>query len=277
MKKKLPVLLLSALFLVGCNEQPAPETPAPEKEPETVLPGPVSNDDNGSDNNNVTNDDNGGGTNTNDNGDNTNTNNGDNVDVNNNENNNNNNDDNKKESQEYVATFVTCGDGFSNEIPMRTAFAGSTNANNVDKLKTYLSRGLEYDDLITNLEFGGYVQALDAYQGVVHLCLGSSSTDGLMTWTSTRKILKVETTVVNYYKTYTAWVEGQAVPDSITSDCLAHFMIDDTDYSLELTESLVPEVKTFTQTYGEEGTSSFSFASVSGRVLIKSIRITWKI
>lgn len=284
MKKNLAILLCSTLLLVGCKEQPQSENNNPDINQN-------QNNDNGGENNNQNNDNgnnnqnqDNGGENNNQNNDNGNSDNGNNNNQNNdNGNNNNQNQDNggdnnqtNNETTNYKVTFQTYGDAFNYAMPKRTQLSGSSNAANVEKFANYIKDGLMYNDVVSSLEFNGYVQALDADQGVVYLCLGSSNTDGAMTWNSTRKILKVETTVINYYKTYTAYVEGQAVP-GVTSDMLAHFQIDETDYSLELTESLVPEEKTFSATYGEEGTNSFTFMSVGGRVLIKSITVTWKI
>lgn len=240
-------LVLGALLLVGCDQQkPIVNNNDTNNNGSETIPDSSNKEENG--NNSGGSSDNNGGNSNNDNSD--------------------------KDVTGYKVTYQTYGDNFANQIPKRTQLSGETNANNVEKMKTFFTTGLLYDDLLTTLAFTGYVQSLDADQSIVYLCLGSGSKDGMMTWNSTRKILKVEATVVNYYKTYTAYVEGQAV-EGLTSDSMAHFKIDDTDNSLELTESLVPEEKTFSQTYGAEGTNTFSFTSVAGRVLIKYITITW--
>lgn len=180
---------------------------------------------------------------------------------------------NESESESYTSFIKMTGNTFEEYQSKRAQLSNDSKfQGNVDNLERYIKSNLDSsaDQRLTGLTFDGFVQSLDADKDELYVSLGSSSSDGSMTWKSTIKILKVEITVKNYYKTYSYGdVSGVSV------DNYAHFILDNTDYSLELTNSIVPEPKTFSKTY-DNGTNSFTIASLNGRVLIESFSITWE-
>lgn len=182
-------------------------------------------------------------------------------------------DDNQQTQEEttYTAYFKTTGTTFEQNFTARAELRNSGNLqNNVNALENYIRTYLDDGaNQLTKLTFNGFVQTLDA-EGGLYISLGSSSSDGSMTWYSNKKILKVEVTVKNYYKTY-----SYGTVSGVSVDNLAHFLIDETDYSLELTENIAPESKTFSVNYDNGGVNSFTVSSKDGRVLLESFTITW--
>lgn len=261
MKKKTALLLLSALLLVGCNENSNEGNKTPEtnqNQQNTNENNPTGGTETGGGNETGGNQEGGnetGGNETGGNQEGGGSQTGGNV-----------------EGNTYTATISTFGTSFEQAINDRVQFDNSRYANNVSLLKNYFGNYLEKEGCLTTLTFAGYVQSFKFDEGQ-YLCLGSSSSDGEMTWNSSLNIIKVEVTVLNYYKTY-SYVSGGNPVTGVSCDNLAHFKLDDTDHSLEMEEITVPEPHTFSATY--EGVKSFKISSVSGRVLVKSIAITWK-
>ena len=135
----------------------------------------------------------------------------------------------------------------------------------------------------TNLNTAFY----DSNNIVIQIGLGNPAKgdfiSGTFVWTSAKKITKVEVTGQCYYKT-----EG-------ATDSAAHMKIEaggkgedvtkDNDYQRPITDPVTadmdftvkeetPTYKTYTNEYSE-GVNRFCLTSLGGRVLLKSLTITW--
>ena len=242
MKRKIGLLILSALLLTGCGETESPKEENNNPEPEVIENKEENKDDSKAGDNPSGGEEDG---------------------------------ENKVEASTYSATVITTGSSFEAALSKRVQLSNESNfQGNVTILENYIKTFCEKDGCLTRLTFGGFVQTLDAAEGQF-ISLGSSSADGDMTWYSSLKIVKVEVTVINYYKTY-SYTTSEGPVNGVSCDNYAHFKIDSNDYSLEIDSDAIPEEKTFTVNYGNEGVNSFKVASVGGRVLLKKFTITWK-
>lgn len=275
MKKKILLAAVCAILLTGCGNQnqDSGNENASEINEKTNNESQSNENNNASqngENENQNSDNNNNGNNENQNNDNNNEN------QNNNTNDGGNNENNQKfdEVETVTTTFKMTGATFEQYLPKRAQLRNEGNfQTNVDKTESYIKLFLEDDKMLSRLTIDGFVQTLDCGNSgnELYLCLGSSSTGGGITWNSTAKILKVEATVKNYYKSYSY---GDVTGFNVDQN--AHFLIDESDFSLELTDaSAAPEAKTFNVSYDNGGVNSFRISSLEGRVLIQSLSITW--
>lgn len=176
---------------------------------------------------------------------------------------------NENLEDEYVASINTSGQDFRVISTEAGVQIDDTNYSaNVTKLKEYFDSKLEYKNLITNLSCTKLNTAV--WQDVCYLCIGTGYyindrfAEGDLTWTSAKKIYKVEIEAMAYAKAYQS---GFGV------DQISHVLIDEDDHSLETTEE--PVIQSFSKEYSE-GVTSFSIKSTGSRVLLKSLKITWR-
>ena len=174
--------------------------------------------------------------------------------------------------QEYTAKINFSGSDFSVYGTDASVQADKESyPGNQTKLKDYCYSKLEYENLITNLECTKLNTA--KWGGVVYLCVGTGYyvneefKNGIFNWTSGEKIYKVSIEAQAYAK------EISNKPSNV--DLLAHIAIDLDDHSLEVSDESELEFKTFEKEY-PDGVKSFSIKSLGGRVLLKSITITWR-
>jgi len=142
---------------------------------------------------------------------------------------------------------------------------------NADKLKNYFDSKLEYKNLITNLSCTNLNTA--EWKNVVYLCIGTGYyandkfVEGILKWTSGEKIYRVEIEAMAYAKARSS--------DTFATDELSHVWIDTDNHSLETATTTEPTIQTFSKEYAE-GVTSFAIKSTGSRVLLKSLKITWR-
>lgn len=140
-------------------------------------------------------------------------------------------------------------------------------AEKAELFKTALKNQLQYDACLTSITCVNLYTAV--WQDVCMIQIGSGNPakgnlkSGTFTWNSSAKIYKVEIDAQCYSKEQGA------------TDSLAHLKVDESDYSLEVAENEELEFKTISKEYAE-GTNSFSLVNDGGRVLLKSLKITWR-
>ena len=174
--------------------------------------------------------------------------------------------------QEYTAKINLSGSDFSEYATDASVQADKDSyPGNQTKLKEYCDSKLEYQNLIKSLECTKLNTA--KWGGVVYLCVGTGNyrddrfNNGIFKWTSGEKIYKVSIEAQAYAK---------EIPNQASNvDLLAHIAIDLDDHSLEVSDESELEFKTFEKEY-PDGVKSFSIKSLGGRVLLKSITITWR-
>ena len=170
---------------------------------------------------------------------------------------------------EYTATISTYGSeisSFATNAGVQVDTDLSSGANNAQKLTNCLKAQLKYEECLTSTWFQKINTAEWDSKCIVQIGTGNYAKDsfnpGTFTWNSTAKIYKVEVTAQCYAK------------PSYSEDSEAKLKIDnDAAQALKVGEEL--EFQTITKDY-ENGTNSFSIHSVDGRVLLKSLKITWR-
>lgn len=181
----------------------------------------------------------------------------------------------KEDLQEYTATLETHGLYFNTNFSEGTNLT-SASQSKVDELRTYLENPLEYENLFTSLTCE-YCTTRKV-DGDTYLQIGTGSyakgkfNEGSFKYGSKEKIYRVEVTAFNYSNPYQDYSTGALVPNVDTE---AHLLLDDIDLSLELPSTSNPVEKSVVKEY-ENGVNSFTLKTTSGRVLIKSITITWR-
>ena len=143
----------------------------------------------------------------------------------------------------------------------------SSGAAKAELFQTALKAQLEYESCLTSITCLTLNTAV--WDGVCMIQIGTGNpaknkfNPGTFTWNSSAKIYKVEIDAMCYSKEQGA------------TDSLAHLKVDGTDYSLDVGTNEELEFKTISKEYAQ-GTKSFTLVSDGGRVLLKSLKITWK-
>lgn len=181
----------------------------------------------------------------------------------------------KEDLQEYTATLETHGLYFNTNFSEGTNLT-SASQSKVDELREYLEDPLEYENLFTSLTCE-YCTTRKV-DGDTYLQIGTGSyakgkfNEGTFKYGSKEKIYRVEVTAFNYSNPYQDYSTGALVPNVDTE---AHLLLDDNDLSLELPSTSNPVEKSVVKEYAN-GVNSFTLKATNGRVLIKSITITWR-
>ena len=171
---------------------------------------------------------------------------------------------------EYTATISTYGSdisGFATKAGVQVDSELSSGANNANNLTKCLKAQLGHEECLTSAWYEKINTAEWDSKCIVQIGTGNPTKDnfnpGTFKWTSSAKIYRVEITAQCYAKP----------PYSEDSD--AKIKIDDgTAQALKVGEEL--EFQTISKEY-EDGTNSFTIQSIDGRVLLKALKITWRL
>ena len=173
---------------------------------------------------------------------------------------------------EYVATISTSGSAisdFATSPGVQVDTDLSSGANNGTKLTNCLKAQLEHEECLSSTWFSKINTAEWDDECIVQIGTGNPAKDnfnvGTFRWNSTAKIYKVEITAMCYAKP----------PYSEDSD--AKIKIDaDSAQALKASTDESVEFETLAKEY-ENGTNTFTIQSIDGRVLLKSLKITWRL
>lgn len=185
----------------------------------------------------------------------------------------NNKDEQPGTSKEYTATIKLNGSEMCSVLGINNTGhqfdSTNTNSENVISLLNYLNSQLEDKTLFSSLQCVKMNTA--AYESSYCLSLGtgyylgdSGFNPGMFTLASKSNISKVEVKALAYFKQ--GW----------TADMISHIQINGEDHSLELAENQTPTLQTFTKEFNDEN-KTIELTSTGSRVLLDSIKVTWRI
>ena len=173
---------------------------------------------------------------------------------------------------EYVATISTSGtaiSGYATSAGVQADTDLSSGANNAANLTNCLKAQLQHEECLTSTWFQKINSAEWDSECIIQIGTGNPAKDnfnsGTFRWNSNAKIYKVEITAMCYAK------------PPYSEDSNAKIKIDnDAAQTLKASGDTDVEFKTVTKEY-ENGANTFAIQSVDGRVLLKSLKITWRL
>ena len=173
---------------------------------------------------------------------------------------------------EYTVEILFTGSAFKAIFPKDgNNIDNKEHAENKKKLFDYCSSYLEKDGLLESFSCTKLNTAIYGSSTILTIGTGYYAKDmfnpGTLTWNSKVSIYKVEIKAQAYFKENS--YSGNVI------DYPAHVLIDTDDHSLEVESESELALQTFSKEYAE-GTKSFSINSTGGRVLLESLKITWR-
>lgn len=168
------------------------------------------------------------------------------------------------EVQEYTEEIMCSGSSFAGHFGDGYHFDTQSHK---EELADFFYDQVDYENLITEVETDNLHSR--KFNSETYLQFGSgSNAEGSIVWTSVEKIYKVEINVCCYAK-YDSYHGFTNV------DSWSHIAIDSEDFDLTYDGKTDPQMMTFSKEYSQ-GVTSFRIASSMGRVLMKSMKITWR-
>ena len=175
---------------------------------------------------------------------------------------------------EHTEEILLSGDAFEAQFAKGTQYGSSGNqANNAEKMTTFI-KGQDSASLINQITYEGSLNTLNDNEVDVdrYFVFGSQTGSGSLTFTTSKKIYKVDA----YVSTYVNHYDSGKGYSGTNYDTEAKFLIDGTDKNLTVTTSGDKAVFYSCVSEYEEGTNTFKFENEGGRVMIQKFVLTYR-
>ena len=172
--------------------------------------------------------------------------------------------------QKYTVKISTSGtaiSGLATSAGVQVDTNLSSGAANSEKLTNCLKSQVQFEECISSAYFEKINTAVWDKVCMIQIGTGNPVKDNFNPGT-----FKINSKA----KIYNVAIEAQCYSKELgATDSSAHLKVNNEDFSLEVAENEDLEFKTFTKEFSE-GTNSLSLVSSGGRVLLKSLTITWR-
>ena len=171
----------------------------------------------------------------------------------------------------YVTTISLSDDGFKAITSGQRGyqFDDESHPSHVEDLQEYCLSKLDATNMLDSISCTKCNTA--PFKGVLYFCVGTgfyetdNFNEGSFKWTSKLPLHKVEINAMPYSK----------LDDGGSTDSQSVVWINNESHSLATESNVAPRIETFSKEF-EDGTQSFEIKSTGSRVLLESIKITWK-